>query len=295
MNKANKQRAARRAIWSGAAMFAAGIPASHLAAQPAGFTQSGPAASTAIPTYADLADLADAAEIVLRVQVRKQAQLKAERAPGLAPGFARLYIEAQTGALISGSASVGETLSYLVDVPLDSRGKAPKLKKRDLLLFARPVAGRPGTVQLVGPGAQMQWNDALEQRLRPILSALVAPDAPPEITGVREALSVRGNLAGESETQLFLATASGNPVSVTIVNRPSMAPVWGVSWSEIVDQSARPPRPETLGWYRLACFLPQRLPAQANISREVQARGQAETDYAFMMQQLGPCERALAR
>lgn len=296
-----KEHAQSSAIRLLAVLILAAFPASQLAAQPGQFGQSGQSAQPGItaPTYADLADLAEAAEIVLRVEVRKQAQVKPERAPGLAPGFARLYIEARTAALISGSAPIGESLRYLVDVPLDSpngsRGKVPKLKKQEMLLFARPVQGRPGAVQLVGPGAQMRWSEVLEQRLRPILAALLAPGSPPVITGVRDALSVQGNLAGESETQLFLDTRSGDPVSVTIARRPSQSPVWGVSWSEIVDQAARPPRPQTLEWYRLACFLPQRLPPAANLSREVQARAQAEEDYAFVIQQLGPCQRTLIR
>jgi hypothetical protein len=35
-----------------------------------------------------------------------------------------------------------------------------------------------------------------------------------------------------------------------VIRRPGMDPTWGVSWSEIVDQSAGPPAPETVEWYR---------------------------------------------
>ena len=243
------------------------------------------------PSYAALADLADASEIVLRAQVRRVAEVEPERAPGLAPGQARLYIEARTAALIAGNAPVGESLRYLVDVPLDSRGKVPRLKKADVLLFARSVPGRPGEIRLVGEGAQMLWTEATEARLRPILRELAAADAPPRVTGVRDALSVQGNLVGESETQLFLDTASGDPVSISVVRRPGQEPVWGVSWTEIVDQAARPPQPATLEWYRLACFLPARLPDEANLSRDPEARQRADLDYAFVMAQLGACSR----
>ena len=246
------------------------------------------------PTYADLADLANASQIVLRAQIRKQAEVEPERSPGLQPGFIRLYIEARTGALISGSAPIGESLRYLVDVPFDSRGKAPKLKKREVLLFARPVSGSPGVIRLVGPRAQLMWDEALEARLRPILGELLAADSPPVVTGVRDALAVAGNLAGESETQMFLDTQNGDPVSITVVRRPGQSPVWGVSWSEIVDQAARPPQSHTIAWYRLACFLPARLPPQANLSRDAAMRNLANTDYAFVMSALGRCERNLA-
>ena len=94
--------------------------------------------------------------------------------PGLELGFARLYIEARTLALVAGNAPIGESLRYLVDVPLDERGKVPKLKKQEVLLFANPVAGRAGEVQLSGPGAQQMYSPELEARLRPILADLVA-------------------------------------------------------------------------------------------------------------------------
>ena len=205
--------------------------------------------------------------MVIRAQIRRQIEVERERAPGLALGFARLYIEARTLALVAGNAPIGESLRYLVDVPLDERGKVPELKKQEVLLFANPVAGRAGEVQLSGPGAQQMYSPELEARLRPILADLVARDAPPVVTGVRDALSVPGNLAGESETQIFLETSDGSPVSLTILHRPGRSPVWGVSWGEIIDQAARPPEPETIRWYRLACALPDRLPSGANLSR----------------------------
>jgi hypothetical protein len=242
-------------------------------------------------TYADLADLSDAANLVLRVQIRKQIEVEPERSPGLRAGFARLYIEADTLALLSGTVSVGESVKYLVDVPRGAKGRAPKLKKQQMLLFARSVPGRPGEIQLVGNGAQLAATADLEARVRPILSALIAPDSPPVVTGVRDALSVEGNLVGESETQLFLATRGGDPVSITVIRRPGQNPVWGVSFTEIVDQAALPPRPDTLAWYRLACFLPGTLPGEANLSRDAASRAQAAADYRYVLGQLGPCLR----
>lgn len=253
--------------------------------------QESPPAQTG-PTYADIADVADAAELVARVQVRKQAVVEPERAPGLQPGFARLYIEARTQALLVGGMPLGESLRYLVDVPLMPDGKAPKLKKQQMLIFARAVPSRPGEVQLVGKRAQMAWSEQLESRVRPILSGLLEADAPPSITGVRDVISVAGNLIGESETQIFLDTRNDGPVSVSVIRRPGMAPVWGVSWTEIVDQAARPPRPATLEWYRLACFLPGSLPAKVNLSRDTESRRRALEDYRFVLDQLGNCPRS---
>ncbi|WP_435200121.1 hypothetical protein [Qipengyuania sp. 902] len=263
--------------------LAAALAVTPLAAQE-------PAPQTQL-TYADIVDLADKSPLVLRAKIRDQATVEPERSPGLAPGHVRLYIEAETTALIAGNVPVGESLRYLVDLPLDEKGKAPKLKKQDVVLFARTVPGRPAEIQLVEADAQFPYTDAFAASLRSVLASLLAPNAPPRVTGVRDALAVEGTLVGESETQLFLDTENDGPVSVTVVRRPNQAPRWGVSWTEIVDQAARPPRRDTLEWYRLACFLPSGLPGEANISRDPRARELAEQDYALVIEQLGTCPR----
>lgn len=255
--------------------------------------QTAPAAATA-PTYADLADLAVAAPLVARVQVREVARLKPAQEGGIRPGLARVFVKARTRALLAGD-PVGESLRYLVDVPFDARGKLPKLDKREALVFARPVPGRPGELQLVAPDAQVAWSPDVEGRVRAILAEVLAPGAPPAVTGVREALHVPGNLVGEGETQIFLATPSGEPVSLTVLRRPDAAPQWGVAFGEIVDQAAKPPARETLAWYRLACFLPNALPAAANIASDASARERAAADYRFVRSQLGACPRTRAR
>ncbi|MXP27845.1 hypothetical protein GRI58_03280 [Porphyrobacter algicida] len=248
-------------------------------------------AATPGPTYADLATLADGTPMVIHAQILRQITLPPERAPNVAPGHVRLYIEAQTQALLLGNAPIGAALHYLVDVPFDARGKPPKLKKEEVILFARPVAGRPDQVQLVKPDAQLLWSPALAEKLKPILAAFAAPNSPPAITGVSDALSTPGNLTGESDTQIFLTTADGDPAALSIVRRPNMAPHWGVSWTELVDQSAKPAEPDTLEWYRLACGLPSTLPDSANLAQDPRDRAQAQSDYRFVLDQLGPCKR----
>lgn len=268
------------------------LGAGTAAAQAPTATVQGPAFG---PTYADLATLSEAADMVIRVQIRRQTVLKPERAPGLAPGFARLYIEAQTVALIAGNSGLGANLAYLVDVPLDPKGKVPKLKKQEFLLFADAVAGRPGEVRLVAPEAQQPFTPDLEARLRPILTELYGAEVPPRITGISDALAVAGTLTGESETQIFLATETRAPVSITVLRRPGQRPQWGVSWGEIIDSAARPPAPETLRWYRLACSLPAQLPSNANLARAPEERRLAAGDYAFVISQLGPCARQITK
>jgi hypothetical protein len=248
-----------------------------------------------IATYADLATLGDQSEVVVRAQIRRQTVLKPERAPGLAPGFARLFIDANTIAVISGTRALPAAITYLVDVPLDAKGKVPKLKGRDVMLFARGVQGRSGELQLVAEQAQLAFTPQLEARLRPILTELASGKAPPRITGISDALAVPGTLVGESETQIFLATTNRSPASLTILRRPSQRPEWGVSWGEVIDSAARPPAPETIGWFRLACALPRQLPSNANLARDATARRLAMADYGFVLEQLGPCARSITR
>lgn len=266
------------------AMAALAGPLQAQAAAPAGL-------SAATLTYADLVDLAEPAEAVVRVQIRKQATVEPERSPGLLPGHVRLYVEARTLALLKGPRPLGESLRYLVDVPLTATGKVPKLKKQEVLLFTRPSNARPGEIALLNPTAQIAWSAETEARLRPLLTDLARPDLRPAIATVREALSVTGNLVGESETQFFLATAQRELVSITVVRRPAMPPVWGVAWDEIVDQAAAPPQRDTIEWYRLACFLPESLPRAANISSDAAARTRAESDWRFVRAELGSCPR----
>lgn len=241
--------------------------------------------------YADLADLADGAPLVLRAQVRKVAAIDRAGAAGLRAGQGRFYVEARTELLYAGQRAVGEALRYLVDLPLDPKGKPPALKKQSVLLFARIVPGRPGELQLVAPDAQLPWNPASEARLKGILQALYAADAPHKVTGVREAIHVPGNLAGEGETQLFLSTANGEPAAVAISRSPGQPVRLSVSFSEVLGEPTGAPAPNTLAWYRLACFLPPVLPVAANISEGESSRMAAGADYRYLLDQLGPCPR----
>lgn len=243
------------------------------------------------PSYADLADLADAAPLVIRAQPRKLVRLDPGQVRGVRPGWGRFYVEARTEALIAGSGSLGQQLRYLVDLPLDAKGKPPKFKKTSVVLFGRPVPGRPGELQLVAPDAQLGWDPALDARLRSVIGELFAPGAPQPIKAVREAIFVPGTLAGEGETQLFLTTVRGEPAALTVSRRPGEPPRWSVSFSELVAIDGAVPGRDTLAWYRLACFLPRELPASASVLGSASDRAAAARDYRFVIEQLGPCGR----
>jgi hypothetical protein len=248
--------------------------------------------ASAVLTYADLADLADSAPMVIRAQPRKVIAVEPERTRGLRPGWGRFYVEAKTEGVIAGTQPLGELLRYLVDLPLDAKGKPPAFKKKSVVLFARTVPGHPGELQLIKPDAQLLWDVPLDARLRGVIKELYAPGAPHKVTGVRETIHVAGDLAGEGESQLFLSTANGEPAAVTVTRSPGLQPRWSVSFSEVVSSEAEPPRRETLAWYRLACFLPGQLPPGANISATAADRSAAVQDYRFVLDQLGPCPRS---
>lgn len=243
------------------------------------------------PSYADLADLAEQAPLVMRVKIRKFAEVDPARAGKVRPGWARLYVEAVTESLLAGPAAVGAAQRYLADVPRDAKGKLPKLKKQLVLLFARHVEGRAGELQLIAPDAQIPWTAETESRLRGVLAEVFSPSAPRRITGVREAIFVPGNLAGEGETQLFLSTADEEPAAITVMHQSGLPLNWSISYSEVVETAGRPPARDTLTWYRLACFLPAALPAGINVSATPEESAQAEADYRRVISDLGPCTR----
>lgn len=282
----------RSALLAGpAAMLAAACAVSGPAAAQA--RAAVPAAAPA-PSYADVADLVAAAPLVIDATIRSTSRIKGAEAAAVPPGFARLYVEADVLALIRGPGAVPPRVGYLLDIAIDARGRIPKLKKARVLLFARPVAGSAGQIQLVTPGAQLPWTPAGDALVRRIAADVVSRDAPPVVTGVGNAFHVPGSLPGEGETQIFLTTADGRPVSLSILRRPGERPRWAVALSEIVDDAAAPVRRDTLLWYRLACALPPELPDSSTASIDPAAADLARSDYRFVIAQLGACGRTAA-
>jgi hypothetical protein len=252
-------------------------------------TQTSP--GTSALSYADIVDLADKAPLVADVRIRNIILLKPEQAGTVPAGHKRLFIEADVTGLIRGEAGISPLVTYLYDAPTDTRGKVPKLKKTQVILFARP-GSRPGEIQLIAPDAQIPETET--ERVKTILSALVASNAPPRIIGLGDAFHVAGTIAGEGETQIFLRTENGDPVSLSILRRPGQAPHWAVALGEIMDEAARPPEPGSLLWYRMACSLPATLPARSVRTLSVQDAEAARADYAVVIAALGACGRTRA-
>jgi hypothetical protein len=243
------------------------------------------------PTYADVADMAMAADQVSAVRIRQAVRLKGQDAQTVQAGRRRFLITAEVLALIRSREPMPPRITYVVDVATGADGKFPKLTKGEWILFSKPVTGYPSEVRLVSPDAQMMATPDALSRARAILKEAAAADAPPVVTGVTSAFYVAGTVEGEGETQIFLDTADNRPVSFTISRASGAPPRWSVALGDVVDQGSGAPPRDTLAWYRLACFLPAALPAAAAADLESAAAQKAGEDYRTVITGLGACPR----
>lgn len=238
-----------------------------------------------------MVDLFLAAPIVVTARIVEALPVKEPTNTPARPSMIRYYFVADVVALIRGTGGIPPRVSWIADVPLDSRGKPPKLKKLQVLLAALPVAGRPADLRLAARDAMVPWSARLETRVRATVASGFAADTPPRVTGITSAFYSPGNLPGEGETQIFLTTETARPVSINILRRPGQATSWAVALGEIVDEAARAPMRDTLGWYRLACFLPRTLPAATIADLSDNDATAARADYEFVIESMGICTR----
>lgn len=243
--------------------------------------------------YSDVADLAAASPLVIKASVRKVSKVNVASADAGTPPQEYLLVRARVNALIRGDQGVPPEIRFLAypSSEADPLTFNPR-KVKTVLIFARPGT-QPGQVRLVSRYAMRPATPDLETTARAVVTELLRPDAPPAITAVGDAFHVPGTVAGEGETQIFLKTATGTPVSLSIVHRPGEPPRWGVALGEIVDETAVPPEKNTLLWYRLACGLPDRLPASATQTLPLAEMEAAQRDYRLVLESLGRCGRTL--
>ena len=240
--------------------------------------------------YSDYAGLALASPVVADAIVRGADRIAGAEAPGVQPGFARFFVTGDITALIRGPAGLPVRLSWLADLPLDARGRAaaPKKKSR-VLVFARTLPGRPDQLQLVARDGERPWTPDADRISRAVLTEALAAEAPPVVTRVGTAFFVPGALPGEGETQIFLQTADGRPVSLSVIRDAQGQRSWSVALSEVTAAAAPPPARDTLLWYRRACALPSALPAASAVDDVPANAARAREDYDFVIQSLGPC------
>lgn len=246
-----------------------------------------PAENTA---YADVADLVTISPMILDVTVRKLQKLPAAQAIGAPENSQRTIIHADVIALIRGSKGIAGKVRFLLDIPKDAKGKIPKLKKQRYFILGKNVDDRPDMIQLAKPNALIAYSPSNDALLRGITREAVQLDAPPAVLGVSSAFFSPGTVIGESNTQIFLRTATNQPFSISVASRPAQSKQWTVSTSELIEEAAATPKRNTLIWYRLACGLPRSLPA-AVIQSGGENAAQAQADYKYVVNALGPCGR----
>lgn len=246
-------------------------------------------AASATITYARVADLVTSVPAVATIRIRSATALKRERAPDLAPGRARFYIEADTIGLIRGDSVMATRVTFLLDGP-DNKAARNSLRKRSFLIFGK-IGPQVGQFQLASSTALVEWSPANEALVRRVIREMLAHDAPPAITGINSAFHVPGAILGEGETQVFLETADDTPISLSIIRRPDEQPQFSASLGEVVDNSASFPATDTPLWYRLACSLPNSLPPRALGGLEPVDATKAAEDYLAFREALSPCDR----
>lgn len=242
-------------------------------------------------SYADVADLVTIAPMVADITIRGTKNISAEQAIGVPPTLQRMLVEADVNGLIRGEQNIEPRIKFLLDVPKDAKGKVPKLKKMRFFVLGRNVPGKPGEIRLARPNALIQWSESNSQLVRTIAREALLLDAPPVITGISSAFFSPGTAPGEGETQIFLSTQNGTPMSLSIVQRGGTSKRWSVSTSELIDEGATAPKRDTLLWYRLACGLPRSLAPDVVESGSGEGTARAQTDYSFVLAGLGPCGR----
>lgn len=272
----------RHAILAAAAALAL-LPLGAAAAQPA-----------TVEGFADVADLTIGAPVVLRAAILKGEKLNKKEAPDVAPGRVRMLIEAQVQGVLTSREPVPARIQYLWEGALDARGKPPKLKGMPVLLFLQRVPGREGQYQLTSRNGQIAWTARSEAAARRVLTDLRTPEVRDlRITGIGSAFHVRGSIPGEAESQIFLNTASGRPVSLVVLSRPGQAKSFSVALSDVIDDAAATVPRDTLMWYRLACALPAAIPVAAVDDLGAEDRAAVAADYGFVRTSLGACTRTL--
>ena len=276
----------------------AALACSQLAQFSPAAAQNAAAAPFAVPaqgsTYADIADLVVISPVILDAQIRKVTKLPDTQAIGVPANIQRVLVDATVSSLIRGNDGFAGSARFLLDIPRDAKGKIPKLQKQRYFLLGSKVAGSPGVLKLSRPDALVEWSAENDATLRSITQEAVQIEAPQAISGISGAFHTQGTVIGEGETQIFLRTAGGQPISISVLSRPGQTRRWAVSTGDVIDESAIAPARNTLLWYRLACSLPRALDAALVESGEARDIANAQADYRFVLDSLGPCGRTRA-
>lgn len=258
-----------------------------LAIPVAASAQPVPAAATiaGLTRFADIADLALAAPTIVRATITRATPAPARQAGTAPTGRVRLAVTAAVSNPLLAPGPLGARLSFLWDAPAGPRGRAPNVKGMEILAFLGNV-DPGGATRLVSSRAVQPWDQALADQVRLILADQRSGRVP-VITGVSNGFRADGTVPGESESQFFLTSRDGRPLTLVVQNRPGEVRRVLLARGDIIDESAERVQPGTLLWYRLACALPATLPPGAGSDDPALAR-----DWRDALASLGPCNRS---
>lgn len=273
------------------ALSLAGVPALAPALaqapgeSPSNATVSAPAGS-AVADWTVLADLALAGPVILSGTVERARRMSGKAAEGVPPGEVRMLVEVALTRVLKAPGLLPARAEWIWQGPAGA-GRRPPIAKGDAVLafLSAPMAGpKPEVAQfrLVAPAGQRPWGAADEAAVRAILAEVPKAGAL-MVTGVADGFRSEGDVAGASESQFFLGTDTGRPLTLVVTRRPDAAPMVRVATGELIAASATPIRRETLLWRALACGLPERLPARLAADAGLVA------DYALARDALGAC------
>lgn len=237
--------------------------------------------------------MALASPAVIVATIDKAGKLSRRIAPDVPTGEVRALMEAELKAALKAPAVLPARAEWLWQGPADPRGRPPFGAGTPVILFAEPVSGsRNAEVQqlrLIRADAMQRWTPEAEAMVRAILIEATRPGAAGlMVTRVSDGFHSEGTVAGQSESQFFLATEGGSPATLVVQRMPGQPPSITLATGEVIDR-ATPIVPQTLRWRALACGLPPVLPDQlTNVA------GLAD-DYAAARLSLGDCGRRVTQ
>ena len=242
-------------------------------------------------SWTDWADLSLASPVVIRGTVNRVDRLSKREAPDVPADEVRALVRADLSAALTSPVVLPAEAAWRWQGRADSKGKAPFGKGADLLLFGSALSGgtNPAVqpIQLTGRSGQRPWSAEADAIVRDVLKQALAPGARGlMVTGVRDAFFSEGEVAGASESQFFLRTEGGAPLTLVVRRDPARPVQVLVATGELVDR-AQPPRQRTLLWRGLACGMPVRLPPALGATQAL------ATDWATARRVIGDCGRTI--
>lgn len=240
-------------------------------------------------SWSDIVDLTLAAPVVIHARTDNIRRISNNIAHDVPAGEVRVLVEAKLQAALKAPEALAASAAWQWQGPAAAR-KTPPFARDDMVIAFLRRAGHSGDVwqyQLVAPHAQLPWTPELESDVRGILREARNPQNQGlMVTGVSDGFRTEGTVHGQSESQFFLTTIGGRPLTLNVLRQPEFLPTVTLATGDMVDKG-QPVRPRTLGWHALACGLPAELPA-----RLAEVPG-LNDDYILAQTAIGPCGRTI--